>query len=81
MDVLILTTEVCSRYLAKSLGMSNELDVSRPLSVYGVDSLVGLEFRNFVKTNLGVDLSTMEILSATSLSAVCEELIRRIRAL
>ncbi|KAI1415346.1 reducing type I polyketide synthase [Hypoxylon sp. FL1857] len=78
--ILSLTTEVCSRYLAKSLRMSNELDVSRPLSVYGIDSLAAVEFRNFVKTNLGVDLSTLEILSATSLSAICEELIRRIRA-
>ncbi|KAI0113814.1 hypothetical protein F4776DRAFT_666979 [Hypoxylon sp. NC0597] len=79
-NVLSLATEVCSRYLAKSLRMSNELDISRPLSVYGIDSLSAVEFRNFVKTNLGVDLSTLEILSAASLSAVREELIRRIRA-
>ncbi|OTB04503.1 hypothetical protein M426DRAFT_261766 [Hypoxylon sp. CI-4A] len=80
-QVLSLTTDVCSKYLAKSLRMSTELDVSRPLSVFGIDSLAAVEFRNFVKTNLGVDLSTLEILSATSLTAVCEEVIRRIRAL
>lgn len=80
-NILSLTTDVCSKYLAKSLRMSTELDISRPLSIYGIDSLAAVEFRNFVKMNLGVDLSTLEILSATSLSAVCEELIRRIRAL
>ncbi|KAI1778710.1 polyketide synthase-like protein [Hypoxylon cercidicola] len=80
-NVLGLTIELCSTFLAKSLRMSNEIDVSRPLSVYGIDSLAAVEFRNFVKTNLGVDLSTLEILSATSLSSVCEELIRRIRVL
>ncbi|KAK9415512.1 putative Polyketide synthase [Seiridium unicorne] len=52
--VLGLMIEVCDSYLVKSLRMSTSLDPTRPLSDYGVDSLVAVEFRGrfFAKFHL-----------------------------
>ncbi|RWA09891.1 hypothetical protein EKO27_g5202 [Xylaria grammica] len=77
--ILNLTIEVCNRYLVQSLRMPSPLDPARPLSVYGVDSLVAVEFRGFVRMELGVELTTLEVLSASSLTSICEQVIRRIQ--
>ncbi|KAI1262708.1 reducing type I polyketide synthase [Xylariaceae sp. FL1019] len=77
--LLQLSISVCNNYLSKSLQMSTPLDPSRPFSVYGIDSFVAIEFRNFLRTELGVEMTTLEILSASSLTAVCRQVLERIR--
>ncbi|KAI5920291.1 reducing type I polyketide synthase [Camillea tinctor] len=68
--IFSLTVDICDRYLCQSLKMPSPLDRTRPLSVYGVDSLVAVEFRGFVKMELGVELTTLEVLSASSLTSL-----------
>jgi hypothetical protein len=77
--ILGLAIDVCNRFLAQSLRTGSSLDPTRPLSVYGVDSLVAVEFRGFMKMELGVDLTTLEVLSASSLISLCEQVIKRIQ--
>ncbi|ATY60317.1 Beta-ketoacyl synthase [Cordyceps militaris] len=66
-DAEIAASIVCaglSGMLAKSMNMTaEEIDPSRPPSVYGVDSLVAVGVRNWVSGNCGVDVSVFEILS------------------
>ncbi|KAI1452126.1 reducing type I polyketide synthase [Annulohypoxylon moriforme] len=76
--ILELTIEVLSKYFMKNLRLSESLDATRPLSIWGIDSLAAVEFRNFVKMELGVELTTLEVVNASSLVAVCEKIISRI---
>ncbi|KAI0451648.1 putative polyketide synthase [Xylaria acuta] len=51
--------------LAMSMSMSAEdIDTSKPVSFYGVDSLISLEIRTWVSTVLKSDLGTFDILRA-----------------
>ncbi|KAI3336843.1 putative polyketide synthase [Xylariaceae sp. AK1471] len=51
--------------LAMSMSMSAEdIDTSKPVSVYGVDSLISLEIRTWVFTVLKSDIGTFDILRA-----------------
>ncbi|KAL9112623.1 MAG: hypothetical protein Q9227_003194 [Pyrenula ochraceoflavens] len=51
--------------LAKSMSMSTEdIDTSKPVSVYGVDSLVSMEIRNWVFTVLRSNVGMFDILRA-----------------
>lgn len=54
-------------FLAPALNMeSSELDDSKPLNVYGVDSLVATNIRNWVFRNVSVKLTDMEVMGASS---------------
>ncbi|KAI0883761.1 reducing type I polyketide synthase [Annulohypoxylon maeteangense] len=77
-SVLELTIDVLSKYFIKNLRLTESLDATRPLSIWGIDSLAAVEFRNFVKMELGVELTTLEVVNASSLVAVCEKIISRI---
>ncbi|KAK8108104.1 uncharacterized protein PG998_010117 [Apiospora kogelbergensis] len=76
--ILDATADVLSKYLTKSLRLGQELNASRPLSTYGIDSLAAVEFRNFVKSELGVELTTLEVINASSLMAICETILSKI---
>lgn len=52
-----------SNFLTKGDG---EIDLSSPLSAMGVDSLVAIEVRNWWKQNLGIDVSVLELMGASS---------------
>ncbi|KAJ8114821.1 hypothetical protein ONZ43_g4810 [Nemania bipapillata] len=78
-SVLIpLAAEVFGRYLARGLRLPEALDATRPLSIYGIDSLAAVEFRNFVNAGLGVELTTLDIVDAPSLNALCEKTVQRV---
>lgn len=76
--ILDATVDVLSKYLSKSLRLAQEMNPSRPLSTYGIDSLAAIEFRNFVKSELGVELTTLEVVSASSLIAIANTIITRL---
>lgn len=77
-SVLNMAIEILNRPLMKILRLSEPLEILRPLSVYGIDSLAAIEFRNFVKLELGVELTTLEILNASSLVSVGEKVLQRV---
>ena len=76
--ILDMAAEVMNNYLMKSLRLSEPLDCTRPLLIYGIDSLAAIEFRNFVKNELGVELTTLDVLDAASLLSICETIIQRL---
>jgi len=53
------------------LELSGE-DLTRPLQSFGLDSLMGLQFRNRVEAALGVSLSIVAILRGASLSQIID---------
>jgi len=73
--ILDVTTQVLNRYLMRILRVSDSLDFARPLSAYGIDSLAAVEIRNFLKVELSVELTTLEIINASTLISICERII------
>ncbi|KAI0415269.1 putative polyketide synthase [Xylaria grammica] len=61
--------------LAMSMSMSAEdIDTSKPVSVYGVDSLISLEIRTWVSTVIKSDLGTFDILRAGPMSQLAAKI-------
>lgn len=60
--------------LVTVLGLSAEnIDASNPLSLYGLDSLVGVELRNWFNKSVGVDIALFDVLGASSIKALIEQ--------
>ena len=61
--------------LAKSMAMAIEdLDPSKPVNSYGVDSLVAVELRNWILHEIKADLSISDILSNIPLTALASKI-------
>ncbi|RYP68709.1 hypothetical protein DL771_006510 [Monosporascus sp. 5C6A] len=63
-----------AEYLAKEIGrtlygfmMKNpeDMEMDQPLSTLGLDSLVGIELRNWCRTQIGFDISILETMQST----------------
>jgi acyl transferase domain-containing protein/NADPH:quinone reductase-like Zn-dependent oxidoreductase/SAM-dependent methyltransferase len=66
-DAAIVVAEALKEKLAKVLGISTEdIGCDQPLESFGIDSLVGLEIRNWLSKELGVDMAVFEIQSMSS---------------
>lgn len=66
--------------LSRSLMMNpSDIDVSKSLKVYGADSLVAVELRNWVQHETKVTISVFEILQAHAISALVEKIAERYR--
>lgn len=76
--VLAAAVEVSNRFLMTSLRMSEALDATRPLATYGIDSLAAVEFRNWLRMEFSVELSTLEIVNAPSLTSICGKVLAKI---
>ncbi|KDN69518.1 putative mycocerosic acid synthase, partial [Colletotrichum sublineola] len=68
------TAEVISGCFSRLLRLSEPMDPARPLSVYGIDSLAAVEVRNWVRTELGALVTTLDIMNAASLTTFSEKL-------
>ena len=65
-----ITTRLVSK-LARTLSISTEdIDLSKPMHRYGVDSLVAVEIRNWFVKEVGADVAVFEILSGQSLVGI-----------
>ena len=71
--------DLFNRQFTKSLGLNEPMEPAQPLSVYGLDSLSAVELRNWIRTQLGSEITTFEILSATSLVTLCEKVIMKMK--
>lgn len=59
--------------LARAMSMSPEdVELSKPLSSYGVDSLMAVELRNWMKRDFGAPLAVFDIMGGVPISAVGE---------
>lgn len=76
--LLAETVEVVNRHFMRSLGLAEPMEPAKQLGVYGLDSLAAVEFRNWVRLELGVGITTLEVVSAKTLSALCEKIVGKI---
>lgn len=65
-------SEVVSRFLATKLAVAlsisaDDVDISRPLFEYGVDSLMAVELRNWIRSQFQATISTFDIMGGTSI--------------
>src|SRR5262249_14197770 len=68
--------------VAKTLGISpEEIDVTQPLTRYGVDSVKALELELELETAFGVSQSTVNFIAAPSISELTTQLLAGWRAL
>ena len=66
-----IITEALTARLAKSMMVPVEdLDPSKPVNAYGVDSLVAVELRNWIFREIKADMSVFDILSSIPISAL-----------
>ncbi|OTB07054.1 hypothetical protein M426DRAFT_318422 [Hypoxylon sp. CI-4A] len=60
--------------LSGVLGLvESDIDTSRPINSYGVDSLLGLEIRNWFERTLGANMPIFELLNNSSIAEVCRK--------
>jgi hypothetical protein len=76
-DMALLTSGEAVALLAREVGRTllgfmmrgeGELDLEAPLGAVGIDSLVSIELRNWIRRRLGVEVSVLEIARAESLA-------------
>ncbi|KAL9080059.1 MAG: hypothetical protein Q9159_007665 [Coniocarpon cinnabarinum] len=61
--------------LAKSMLMAvDDIDSNKPVSHYGVDSLLAIEVRNWIVRELGSDVSVFDILKAVPITGLAERI-------
>jgi hypothetical protein len=70
--------EVINGCFMRVLRLDEPLDPERPISVYGTDSLAAVEVRNWVRTELGCLVTTLDIMTATSLRSFCEKILTKL---
>lgn len=60
----LLAREIGTAVLGLMMRPREDLDVEAPLSTMGIDSLVGLEVRNWMRRTLLVELTVKQIIQA-----------------
>ncbi|KAJ2989962.1 hypothetical protein NUW58_g3196 [Xylaria curta] len=72
-----LLIDLANQRLKRSLGMAEDIDPSRPIASYGIDSLVAVEFRNWARVDLGVEITTLDVLGTKTLTLLCDTILRK----
>ena len=76
-----VVTEGLTQKLARALGMAvGEVDLQRPLALLGVDSLLAVELRHWVRRFFTVEISALDITSAASVEHLAALVIERVTA-
>jgi amino acid adenylation domain-containing protein/FkbM family methyltransferase len=74
-------TEWLRSLLAGKIGIApSSIDVTQPVTIYGVDSLTAIELGHHIQTAFGIVLSVSDLLASLSLSEVTARLLERLNA-
>ncbi|KAF9884922.1 hypothetical protein FE257_000913 [Aspergillus nanangensis] len=68
---------ICLQF-ARILRLSGEVEPGKSPMSYGLDSLSGVELRNWVRHKLDVTLSTLDIVNASSLLTLAEKIVSKL---
>jgi hypothetical protein len=68
---------ICMQF-ARILRINSEVEPGKSPMSYGLDSLSGVELRNWVRHKLDVTLSTLDIVNALSLLALAEKIVSKL---
>ncbi|AEO62906.1 polyketide synthase [Thermothielavioides terrestris NRRL 8126] len=63
---------------ARILRLETEVEVGKPLSSYGFDSLSAVELRGWIRARLGAEVSTLDVTGARSLVELGEKVVAKI---
>lgn len=80
-DKAVLLTsaiDIINKQFTTSLRLSEPMEPAKSLASYGMDSLAAVEFRNWVRMEMGAELTTLEITNAASLFALGEKIIAKV---
>ncbi|KAI1806786.1 putative polyketide synthase [Daldinia bambusicola] len=70
-----IVADALVKKLAKSMMISVEdIEVSRPVSSYGVDSLLAVELRSWIYSEIQSDISVFDLLSKTALASLAKKI-------
>ncbi|KAL1625569.1 hypothetical protein SLS56_007228 [Neofusicoccum ribis] len=78
--VLRSAVEVVNGRFMKILALDEPLEPGKSLAAYGLDSLSAVEFRNWLRADVGAELTMLEITNASSLFGLCEKIIAKMSA-
>ena len=70
--------EIVNKQFMTTLRLTEPMEPGKSLNSYGLDSLSSIEFRNWARMELGAELTTLEIINASSLIALCEKIVGKI---
>jgi len=77
-DVIQVVLDAILWRLSNALAVSVlNIDSSKPIHAYGVDSLLAVEMRNWLKRELDADLAVFDIMGAESILGMSKEVARR----
>lgn len=71
-------TELLNTVLMRSLGIDESIEPMRLLANYGVDSLVAVELRNWLRAELNVEISALEIVGSRTLVTLSESVLKKL---
>ncbi|KAL1642561.1 Type I Iterative PKS [Diplodia intermedia] len=77
---LAAAVDIVNKQFQKVLRLPVPVEPAKALSSYGLDSLVAVELRNWIRRELSADLTTLDITNAKSLLALCEKIVRKVEA-
>lgn len=77
--VALVTRAVVERLAKLMMVPVADVDAGRPLSAYGVDSLVAVEVRNWIAREVGVEVSVFEIMANVPMGALAAEVVGKRR--
>ncbi|KAI1772031.1 putative polyketide synthase [Hypoxylon cercidicola] len=79
-EAAVIVAMGLARKLTKILSLKEgSLDVNRPLHVYGVDSLLAVELRNWIQRTTKVDIAAFEILGGGTAMTLGRAVVDKIR--
>ncbi|KAI0836347.1 hypothetical protein F5Y06DRAFT_298710 [Hypoxylon sp. FL0890] len=68
-----IVIEALKDKLARALGVGlDDVDAAKPVTAYGVDSLMAVELRNWMRKDFGVEVHVFELLAIASISRLGE---------
>ncbi|KAI0010787.1 hypothetical protein F4779DRAFT_638417 [Xylariaceae sp. FL0662B] len=70
--------KLVNKQLVRALGLAADVESSKSLSSYGIDSLAAVDLRNWFKMRLGAALTTLDVLNATNLQTLCLKVVERL---
>ncbi|KAK5999181.1 Highly reducing polyketide synthase alt5 [Cladobotryum mycophilum] len=76
-----LVEEALVKRLARLMMVAPEdVEISKSLSSHGIDSLIAVEVRNWIATEVGVEMSVFDILDNISIGQMARSLVEKLLA-
>lgn len=73
-----VAVEIVAAQLAKVLRLDSGIEPAKPLITLGMDSLAAVEVRNWIRLELGAELTTLDLTNASSLNALCDKIVLKL---